>query len=266
MRIGVFDSGMGGLIILKSIIKKLPQYEYVYLGDTKNLPYGKRPQKEIYELTLSAVKYLFSQDCKIIIIACNTASASALRKIQENYLPKNYPDRRVLGVIKPVVEVAALDKRTYRIGVLATESTVKSKAFIKELKHLDSSFQVFQKAAPMLVPLIERNHINKANIFLKNYLAFLLKKNIQTLILGCTHYPILKKQIKNIVGNKIKILSQDEIIAEKLKNYLWRHPEIAKKLDHKRKITILVTKASTHFKKEAAAWFGPKAHLKLIKI
>jgi glutamate racemase len=266
MRIGVFDSGMGGLIILKSIVKKLPRYDYLYLGDTKNLPYGGRSEESIHRLTLDAVKYLLKNDCKLVIIACNTASAQALRKIQQQFLPKYYPDRKVLGIIKPTVEVAALDKRTYRIGVLATASTVRSKAFVRELKKLDKNFQVFQKAAPKLVPMIENNQLQDVDKFLREYISFLLRKNIQTLILGCTHYPILKKRIRKIIGNKIRILSQDEIIADKVQNYLWRHREVNRELSKHSKKVFQVTKINDHFVSEAKNWFGPSVKLTLVKL
>lgn len=226
--IGIFDSGFGGLTIMKEIIKELPEYDYVYLGDTARVPYGNRSKEIIYEFTCEAVDFLFAKNCELIILACNSASAEALRKIQQEYLPQKYPGKKVLGVIIPTAELAAIKTQNQKIGIMATEATVKSKTFVQEIQKINSRARVFQKACPLLVPIVEAGEQNKKSTseILERYLQPLVKKNIDTLILGCTHYGILEKQIKKIVGSKIKIISEAKIIANKLKAYLQNHPEI----------------------------------------
>ena len=231
MKIGIFDSGVGGLIMTKSFIEGLPEYDYLYLGDTKRVPYGDRSQEAIFQFTKDGVVYLFEKGCQLIILACNTASAEALRRLQQDYLPNKYPDRRILGVLIPAAE-AALEgvSMPYKVGVLATVSTVASGAYLRELCKIQSDVEVCQQAAPMLVPLIENNTIEKAEPFLHEYLDPLIKEEIEALILGCTHYSLLKEQIRAIVGDDVKVISQDEIVYSKLANYLVRHPEIESKL------------------------------------
>lgn len=230
MKIGLFDSGLGGLIVTHSVVAALPQYDYVYLGDTARVPYGNRSQEVIYDFTLSAVKFLFQQGCQLVIIACNTASAEALRKIQQEYLPAHYPDRRVLGVLIPAAEEAVQQTRNDNIGVIATRSTVDSGAYLKEIHKLAPHATVTQQTAPLLVPLIENNALQYASPMLDDYLAPLLAANIDTLILGCTHYPLLKQQIQQKVGEGVQLISQDDIIPAKLAAYLQRHSEIEGKL------------------------------------
>ena len=257
MKIGIFDSGLGGLIIAKAIIKKLPAYDYVYLGDTKNLPYGKKSPAQIYRYTQAAVDFLFARDCELIIIACNTSSALALRKIQQKYLPKKYPNRRVLGVVVPTLEAADDHHRHKKIGIIATEATVKwSHIYKKELRKLDNKAKIFELATPKLVELIEQNALPKAQNALKSYLATLQKQGIEALILGCTHYPILKQSAKKILGPKVAIISQDEIIPNKLAGYLKRHPEIRKKLSKNRSQKFLITKNGRNFQAVSKRLFG----------
>jgi len=231
MKIGIFDSGLGGLIILKEIIKKLPQYDYVYLGDNARTPYGNRSQEVIYKFTEQAVDFLFKKNCQLIIIACNTASAEALRKIQQQWLPKNYPERRVLGVIRPVVEKAAQVSK-FKVGVIGTKGTINSQAYIKELTKLNPELEVIQQATPLLVPIIEegwyKTDINKK--VLRKYLRPLKLAKVDTLILGCTHYPILFKEIKGIMGKRTQVLNSGKIVADSLADYLQRHSEIEEKL------------------------------------
>ena len=257
MKIGIFDSGLGGLVIAKAIRESLPQYDYVYLGDTKRVPYGNRSEETIYEFTKEAVDYLFRKEkCAIIIIACNTISARALRKIQREYLHIHFPERRVLGVLIPAAEECM---KFDKVGILATRSTVASGAFPKEIgklsKKLNRDISVYQNSAPMLVPLAEEGINEKVGPFIEQYLKPLLNKNINALVLGCTHYPLFKKEIRKHIGLKIKIISQDEIIPKKLQKYLIKHKEIMKQISCNRNLKILVTKKTEVVKKLTGEWF-----------
>ncbi|MDP2861129.1 MAG: glutamate racemase [bacterium] len=231
MKIGVFDSGLGGLITIRAIIEKLPKYDYLYLGDTARVPYGNRSQETIYRFAEEAVSYLFRQNCGLVIIACGTASANALRLLQQQYLPKNYPDRRILGVIIPLAEETVKITVLKRVGILATKSTVSSSAFVREITKLSPKIRVFQQAAPLLVPLIENNGLKWIKPILKEYLCPLLARRIDTLVLGCTHYPLLKKAIREVAGSAVSTVSPDEIIPVRLADYLTRHPEMENRLD-----------------------------------
>ncbi|HEV8601719.1 MAG TPA: glutamate racemase [Patescibacteria group bacterium] len=266
MKIGIFDSGLGGLLILRSIIKKLPQYDYVYLGDTKRIPYGSRTQNTIHSFTRQAVAYLLKNNCQLVVLACNTASSSALRKIQREYLPKNYPNRRVLGIIIPTAEQTIHDSKIRKIGILATSSTVDSKSFLREFKKLNPALQVYQSPAPRLVPLLEAGKTAQAVRLAKKYLKPLLKKQVDAIVLGCTHYSLLADEIQKIAGRKIKIVDQTDFIARKLAEYLARHPEIKSKLEKKGKLDLRVTKISEPILQNSKAWFGANARLKLVKI
>lgn len=253
MKIGIFDSGLGGLITLHGARGALASYDVVYLGDTKNLPYGDKTQEEIYALTKRALDFLKAQDCAIIFLFCNTASAMALRQLQhEGY--------RTLGIIIPTVEEATGS----RIGILATQSTVDSGKYPAEIKKPHPNAQVFQQAAPKLVPLIESgNAISDA--LLLTYLNPLIHQNIKVLILGCTHYAILKTQIKKLIPHDIKIISQDEIIGPKITDYLARHPEIESTLSKTNSREYLVTKLTPEFEKQAKMWFGESLKLQEIE-
>ena len=263
MKIGIFDSGLGGLFIAKAIRKAMPQYEYVYLGDTKRVPYGNRSHETVLEFTKEGVEFLFKKEnCALVILACNTASARALRKIQKQYLPKNFPDRKVLGVIIPIAEEV---KGFRKIGVLATEGTVNSESFPREILKINPKAQIYQQAAPLLVPFIENGGDKFSDPVIKEYLRPLIKKNIQILILGCTHYPILKNNFKKMLPSHVKIISQDEIVPKKLKNYLIHHPEIYTKLSKGRSARILVTDKTQTIDKLTQKWFGDKKP-KLIKL
>ncbi|MBN1325659.1 glutamate racemase [Candidatus Falkowbacteria bacterium] len=267
MKIGIFDSGLGGLIILRDIIKKLPQYYYIYLGDNARTPYGNRSQDVIYKFTEQAVDFLFKQDCQLIIIACNTASSEALRKIQQEWLPKNYPDRRVLGVIRPVVEEAAKVAKK-RIGVIGTKGTIGSEAYVKEINKLNPSLEIIQKATPLLVSLVEEGwqKSDATKKILRTYLRPLKLSKIDTLILGCTHYPILYKEIQGIMGRRAKVLNSGEIVTNSLMDYLVRHPEIESKLDKNSKYEFLVTDISEHYQKLGGDWFGPDIKFQKINL
>lgn len=229
MKIGIFDSGLGGLAIAQAVMARLPAYDYLYLGDTKRVPYGGRSQETIHEFTSQALKYLFERDCQLVILACNTASAEALRKSQQEYLPVNYPTRRVLGVIIPTAEACFEDGPVKRVGVLATLSTVESNAYERELLRQCPSVSVCQMGAPLLVPLIEHDGLKYAGPVLDDYLRPLLGAGIDRLVLGCTHYCLLKDEIR--ARTLVPVVSQDEVIPEKLADYLLRHPEIETLLD-----------------------------------
>ncbi|OGD61539.1 glutamate racemase [Candidatus Berkelbacteria bacterium RIFCSPLOWO2_01_FULL_50_28] len=263
MKIGIFDSGLGGLIIAHSLINKLPEYDYLYLGDTARVPYGNRSQETIYQFTEEAVRFMFDHDCELVIIACNTASAEALRQIQQQYLPAHFPDRKVLGVLIPAAEEAAAKTKNKRIGVLATVSTVNSKAFVREVEKLLPGSQVFQQASPLLVPLVENDALKWAEPILREYLSPLLQKNIDTLILGCTHYPVLKKQIEEIVGRGINVISQDEVVPAKLGDYLSRHREIDSKLTKRSRREFFVTDKTEGVASLGTKLFGENIELQL---
>ena len=266
--IGIFDSGFGGLDIMKGIVKELPNYNYIYLGDTARVPYGNRSKKVVYEFTKQAVDFLFGNGCEIIIFACNTVSSDALRRIQQEYLPKYYPEKRILGVIIPTVEHAVLKTKKKKIGVIATGGTVKSKAFIKEFSKVDNKIIVFQNACPLLVPIVEygEHNLEKVNVILKKYLNPLLHKEIDILILGCTHYGILENKIKKIVGKKVKVISGPKIIAKKLKKYLQRHSEINKRLTKNAKYIFYSTDVTDKFEKLGGKFFGRKIEARKAKI
>lgn len=261
MKIGVFDSGIGGLIITHSLTQALPEYDYLYLGDTARVPYGNRSQAAIYQFSCQAVSYLFAQDCALVIIACNTASAEALHRIQQEYLPAHYPDRRVVGVIIPTAEAAVAMSQNKRIGVLATSGTVYSQAYQRELQKLQTEVQVFQQAAPLLVPLIENDGVRWAGPILDEYLEPLLVAQIDTLILGCTHYPYLKDLIRQKVGASVAVISQDELIPQKLEGYLARHPELASQLSRKSNYCFEVTDLAPTVTSLAQQLFGAEVEL-----
>src|SRR3989344_62428 len=251
MKIGIFDSGLGGLIIARDIRKMLSKYDYIYFGDTKRVPYGNKSHEAVFEFTREAVNYLFrKENCALVIIACNTASARASKEIQQE---KHFKDRKVLGVLIPAAEVASKYKR---IGVLATLGTVASNAWAIEIKKLNSKAKVFQSPAPMLVPLIEEGDNKLAKPFLLKYLRPLSNKKLDALVLGCTHYPLLKKEIREILPKKIKIISQDEIVPKKLKEYLERHPEITRRLSDHGSIKMVVTDKTQNMNRLVKRWFG----------
>lgn len=256
--IGVFDSGFGGLNILKEIVRLLPQYDYLYLGDTARTPYGTRSQEVIYKFTEQSVDFLFKRGCQLIILACNTASSEALAKIQQDYLPKHYSNRRVLGVLIPAAEQAVQKTKNNRVGVIATSGAVDSRAFVKEIKKIKPAIQVFQNPAPLLVPLVEEGEHNSAmtDLALAKYLKPLLQKNIDTLVLGCTHYGILEKKIKQIVGPNVAVISEGKVVAKKLADYLSRHPAIEQQLSRNSHLEFLTTDLTDKFQKLGSQFFG----------
>lgn len=266
--IGIFDSGFGGLHIMRSIVKELPGYDFIYLGDTARVPYGNRAKEVIYKFSKQAVDFLFNKNCEIIIFACNTVSSDALRLIQQRYIPKYYPDKKVLGVVIPASEVAASKTKNKKVGVIATKGTVNSGAFERELLNIDPRIKIFQEACPLLVPLIESGEQNsdKTDAILKNYLKPLINKKIDTLILGCTHYGILKNKIKKVAGNNIAIISEAKIVAKKLKNYLQRHPEIEKSLGKQSKKILYSTGEIKNFEFLGSQFFGQQIEVRKAKL
>jgi glutamate racemase len=268
--IGVFDSGYGGLTVLKALEKILPNNDFLYLGDNARTPYGTRSFDVVYEYTLQAVKYLFSQNCPLVIIACNTASAKALRNIQMLDLPKIAPDNRVLGVIRPSVEKVAEITKNGHVGVLGTTGTVVSKSYPIELEKWSNGkvTSTVQEACPMWVPLVENNEIGTdgAEFFVKKNIQHLLKKDetLDTLILGCTHYPLLKSSIKKYVPETIHILEQGEIVAEKLLDYLNRHSEIKERLSSTGAVKFQTTESAETFESKASLFLGRKVEAQKI--
>ena len=258
--IGVFDSGYGGLTVLKEIVKQLPEYDYLYLGDNARAPYGSRSFETVYEYTLECVQQLFSMGCELVILACNTASAKALRNIQQKDLPGIAPDKRVLGVIRPTTEVVGKYSKTRHVGVLGTSGTVTSNSYPIEIKKLYPDITVYQEACPMWVPLVENNEIETegADYFIHKNLQSLLSKDasIDTIILGCTHYPLLINKIKKHLPAIITLLSQGEIVAESLLDYLHRHPEMEKQCSKGGMIKFFTTDSTANFDKAATLFFG----------
>lgn len=251
--IGIFDSGYGGLTVMKEIVKALPQYNYVYLGDNARTPYGNRSKETVTEFTDQAVQFLFERGAKLIILACFTASSMALRELQEKYLrnPKSkYKDRKILGVVRPVVEEAARVSKKGRIGVVGTRGTIASGSFEIELKQLRQGITVVGKACPLLVPLIEEHWHTKpeARMILKKYLHPLKSQNLDTLILGCTHYPLMIKDFKKYMGKRVNVLNSGEIVAKSLSEYLSRHSEIEKELAKRATREFLTTDDPMRFK------------------
>lgn len=241
MKLGIFDSGLGGLVIAKSIRTHFPDIDIVYFGDTLNVPYGNKSRETIYSYSKRAVEFLFEQDCVLIITACNTVSASALRRLQQVYLPDSpYADRRILGVVVPTLE-AALDAGYKRLGVIGTSYTISSNVYSDELKKLDPDIEIIQHKTPLLVPMIENDGLEWVEPILKHYLTPILKHETQCLILGCTHYPYLRPQISRILGHDFPILSQDDIIPAKLEDYLKRHPEIDLHISRNGRMDFLIS-------------------------
>lgn len=271
-KIGVFDSGYGGLTILKEVIRVLPQYNYVYLGDNARAPYGTRSFEVVYQYTDEAVRKLFDMGCRLVILACNTASAKALRTIQQVDLPQLAPDRRVLGVIRPSVEALACCSSNGHIGILATRGTVVSGSYPMEIEKLygRDKFHITQLACPMWVPLVENNELegNGAEYFIKKYLEQLFQQDpeIDTLVLGCTHYPLLRRLIARFVPSHVRIIGQGHIVAESLANYLLRHPEMEGKLERTGKVSYYTTDKVELFEQMARIFMGHEIECNQVQI
>ena len=257
--IGIFDSGFGGLSIFKEIETSLPNYDYIYLGDNKRAPYGYLEQGMIYQYVKEAVDYLFSCGVDLIILACNTASAKALRKLQQEYLPKKYPNKNVLGVIRPLAEVAALLSQNKKVAVIGTPSTIDSRAYINELKQQDKDLEIIQQACPMLVSLVEQSQERtiSAQSAIKNYIQPLKNSQPDIVILGCTHYEFLQEEIRKNFHPNIMLLNSGQIVAQSLVNYLKRHPEFDQPTkDQKPYRLFLTTDDSQRFDQAATKFLG----------
>ncbi|HET9055266.1 MAG TPA: glutamate racemase [Chitinophagaceae bacterium] len=258
--IGIFDSGYGGLTIMKEIVKLLPDYDYIYLGDNARAPYGTRSFDSVYRYTWQCVQWFFKQNCSLVILACNTASAKALRTIQQNDLPKVDSGKRVLGVIRPTSEVIGNYSDSKAIGILATSGTVNSQSYPIEIKKFFPGLKVYQQACPMWVPLIENNeyHTKGADFFVKKYINELLAQSsaIDTLLLACTHYPLMMDKIKEYSPADITILSQGEIVAISLKDYLSRHSEMEVKLSQNAIRHFYTTDSTGDFDSHARLFYG----------
>ncbi|MCM1225383.1 MAG: glutamate racemase [Lachnospiraceae bacterium] len=249
--IGVFDSGYGGLSVLRDIVERLPGYDYIYLGDNARAPYGGRSFERVHEFTLEAVEYLFDRGCPLVILACNTASAKALRTIQQNDLPRIAPDRRVLGVIRPTAEAVGEFSRTGRVGVFATQGTIASRSYDIEVKKLNPGFEVYGQPCPMWVPIVENLEMETpgAEYFIGRDVNRLLGQcaDIDAIILGCTHYPLIYDQIRKAVPQGIRLIEQGRIVAESLADYLRRHPEMDARLSRGGGIEYLTTESPEKF-------------------
>ena len=260
MNVGVFDSGYGGLTIFKSIRDRLPQYDYIYLGDNARTPYGNRSFDAIFKFTTEGVRYLFSQNCKLIIIACNTASAKALRSIQQKVLPFAYPDRRVLGIIRPSVEELGRDTRTKIVALWATEGTVKSESFSIEISKYAPGVRLIQTPCPMLVPLVEAGELEGqgTDYFIRKYWEQTKRfsDQIDVLLLACTHYPLLLPAIRATVPPHARILVQGDFVAPSLVDYLERHPEIEQHLSRGGSQRFLTTDHTEGFDRLAQVFLG----------
>lgn len=258
--IGIFDSGYGGLTVFRSIKEKLPQYDYIYLGDNARAPYGNRSFDTVHEYTWECVRWLLEQGCPIVILACNTASAKALRTIQQKDLPKYFPDRKVLGVIRPTAEVVGTYTRSNCIGVLGTKGTVQSGSYLIEIHKFFPQVEVIQQACPMWVHLIENNEHNtpEADYFIQKHLNSLMAQSdkIDTALLACTHYPIIEEKIRRYLKPGIKIVTQGAIVADSLEDYLSRHPEINKRVTENGLMNFFTTDDPNDFNEHGSVFFG----------
>lgn len=258
--IGVFDSGYGGLTILKEIKKILPQYDYIYLGDNARAPYGTRSFETVYEYTLQAVKWFFAQGCPLVILACNTASAKALRTIQQNDLPQIGNGKRVLGIVRPTSEVIGNYSASKKIGILATRGTVNSESYLIEINKFFPNVEVVQKACPIWVPLVEYGEYDNegADFFVKKYVEELLQiePGIDTILLACTHYPILKKSIEKALTGDVRVIAQGEIVARSLKDYLHRHTEMETMISKHGTLEFYTTDEEEGFTQQATIFYG----------
>lgn len=268
--IGVFDSGYGGLTILKEIRRLMPQYSYLYLGDNARAPYGTRSFDVVYRFTLEAVTALFGMGCPLVILACNTASAKALRNIQQHDLPGMEPGLRVLGVIRPTAEKIQSLSNNGHVGILGTEGTVSSGSYDMEIAKISPEFKVSSKACPMWVPLVENNEATGegADYFVEKYVGELLAKDadIDAIVLACTHYPILYPKIRKAVPGNVKVVKQGEIVAESLEDYLKRHPEMEQRIERGGECRYLTTENPEKFTGLASIFLDEKVDVSHIDL
>jgi len=266
--IGIFDSGYGGLTVFRSIVEQLPQYDYMYLGDNARAPYGPRSFETVYRYTLESVKWFFDQGCPLVILACNTASAKALRSIQQKDLPGLAPQNRVLGVIRPTAEVIGKESASGKVGILATKGTVNSESYLLEIGHFFPGLKVVQQACPMWVPLIENNEHRSlgAEFFIEKEVKNLLAKEpeIDTVLLACTHYPLIQEQIKKYLPPQTKLISQGDLVAQSLADYLHRHPEMEQRITKQGNRTFYTTDDAADFDSHAAYFYGEPVSSKQI--
>ena len=265
--IGIFDSGFGGLTVMKEYLKKYPEYDYMYLGDQANMPYGSRSKECVNKLVVQNIEFLIKKGCKLIIVACNTASADALRHVQQIY--KGKPT--ILGVLVPAAEEALQSTRFGRIGVIGTQGTVKSNAYKREInkyislykpadKRAEKKVKMYQQACPLLVPLVEEGMIKHTvtNMMLRTYLRPLKNAHVDTLILGCTHYPLLQKEIKRIIGKQVEVISSAKADADAIEDYFKRHPDVEKKLSRKGSRIYYTTDCPERFAELGSRFLGQK--------
>ena len=268
--IGIFDSGFGGLTVLKEIEQAIPQYDFLYLGDNARAPYGSRSFETVYAYTLDAVQWLFKQGCPLIVLACNTSSAKALRTIQQKDLPRLAPERRVLGVIRPVTESVGKWTRSGHIGILATAGTVASQSYVIELNKYFPEITVLQEACPMWVPLVESNEFDSdgADYFVKRHIDRILSADplIDTIVLACTHYPLLQDKIGRHLSPGIALVSQGEIVAQSLADYLCRHPEIGNQCSQQGRRDFFTTEKADFFDSSASLFYGREVRSRETKL
>jgi len=268
--IGVFDSGFGGLTVLRSLVKALPEYNFLYLGDNARSPYGTRSYETVYQYTLSGVKYLFDKGCPLVILACNTASAKALRTIQQRDLPHLDSSRRVLGVIRPTSEMIGNVSRNGHIGLFATSGTVISGSYQIEINKFFPELKLVQEACPMWVPLIENGEIDNegTHYFVKQNVSNLLEADpkIDTILLACTHYPVLADVIQKYLPQDIQLISQGDIVAKSLVDYLTRHPEIKNRINKNKRVVYQTTDSAQAFEKLSKLFLGKQIHAEQVHL
>ncbi|WP_290794407.1 glutamate racemase [Flavihumibacter sp. UBA7668] len=258
--IGVFDSGYGGLTVMKEIVRAMPAYDYIYLGDNARAPYGTRSFDTVYRYTLECVKWFFQQGCPLVVLACNTASAKALRSIQQNDLPGLAPENRVLGVIRPTTELIGRLSKTGTVGILATTGTVSSNSYPIEIEKFYPALKVYQEACPMWVPLVENNEYSGegADFFVRKHVQALLGKapGLDTVLLACTHYPLLSEKISRFLPSEVQLISQGSIVAASLVDYLKRHPEMNQRLTQTGTRYFFTTDDARDFEQHASMFYG----------
>lgn len=268
--IGIFDSGYGGLTILKEIKTLLPQYDYLYLGDNARTPYGTRSFDTVYHYTKQCVEWLFDQQCDLVILACNTASAKALRTLQQNDLKGDLQNKRVLGVIRPTAEIIGGFSISKHIGILGTSGTVRSASYPMEIEKFFPDISIWQQACPLWVPLVENNEFQNegGEYFIRKDVGKLMHQSdkIDTVLLGCTHYPLLIETIRKWLPEGVKIISQGGIVAESLKDYLVRHPEIEERCSKNGELQFCTTDSTDDFNKHALAFYGEMVDAKHVNL
>jgi len=268
--IGIFDSGYGGLTVFRSIAELMPQYDYLYLGDNARAPYGNRSFETVYDYTLQCMQWFIKEGCPLVILACNTASAKALRNLQQNYLPKFAPDSRILGVIRPTAEVVGTYSQSGAVGVLGTKGTIASRSYEIEITKFFPQMQVYSLACPMWVPLVENGEFKHAgaDYFVEKYIneLFSMSANIDTLLLACTHYPLLLEKIQKYTPSQVSIISQGNIVANSLSNYLLRHQSIDNSLTTGGTQRFYTTDSTIDFDNHALDFFGKSVTSQFLRL